>query len=271
MVYQKIILIGQATIALNILKNLLEYRHFICVISYKPHNLCILKTFCQSNKLSYQSYEDSAPLSEFLYSLNSKTLIISANNNYIFPNNILSKTNLKIINFHNALLPLHKGVNAPIWSIYNQEKTTGITWHLVSCELDSGDIIIQKEIPLSPDINSFKLIQLLMELGLEAFLEIKQDLLNDTLSSTPMPKSLLNPHKSNDLPNSGFLEIEWEKEKISAFLRSMDSGGIMPKPKIHLCKMEYFIIKYSIDKPISGSILLSKNNIHMLLGGGGAR
>ncbi|PAF45174.1 formyltransferase family protein [Helicobacter sp. 11S02596-1] len=268
MKYKKIILIGQATIAHNVSKSLLAYRELLQVIAYKPHHLCVLKTFCQKHQIPYASYQDGLLLREFFDSIEDKTLIISANNHYIFPASILSKPNLKIINFHNALLPLHKGVNAPIWSIYNQDKTTGVTWHLVSGELDSGDIIIQKEIQLSKNLTSLDLIKRLMGLGLEAFLEIKDDLLGDTLTTFPMPKSSQKPHKSSDIPNNGYIKIEWEKEKISAFLRSMDAPGIMPKPKIRLGQEDYSIIKYSINQPLQGSLLLSKDNIYMLLGGG---
>ncbi|PAF51508.1 formyltransferase family protein [Helicobacter sp. 13S00477-4] len=276
MIYKKIILMGQGTIALEILKHLFEFKSFIEVISYKPNYFCMLKTFCEKKEIFYKDFKDSLQITNFLSTINVPTLIISANNNYIFPSVILSKNNFKIINFHNALLPQYKGVNAPIWSIYNQDSTTGITWHIVTEDIDSGNIIIQENIQLDDDITSFKLIKNLMQLGIKTFLQIKQNLLNDKLNTYPMPYSDIKPKKSNQLPNDGFLDIEWGKEKISAFLRSMDTKGILPKPKIKISQTEYIITEYKLNNPIikTDSMLLNKNNIYMLLEekglGGGA-
>ncbi|PAF47049.1 hypothetical protein BKH46_04835 [Helicobacter sp. 12S02634-8] len=283
MPYQTIILIGQGTIALNVLKNLLEYAPKLCILSYKPHSFCILKTFCQAQGLPYKSFQESLSVTTFLDSIdsnnsnNSKTLIISANNHYIFPAPIISKPNLTIINFHNALLPLYKGVNAPMWSIYNQDTYTGITWHLVSTQLDSGAILIQKQLPLSPKYTCLELIKALMALGIEAFLQIKNDLLHNNLKPQAMPPSSLPPNKSSDLPNQGILDINWNRDQISAFLRSMDAIGVLPRPQISLNARHYSITNYSIDKPITplapNTFLLLKEGIYMLLAlrGGGRR
>ncbi|PAF43780.1 formyltransferase family protein [Helicobacter sp. 11S03491-1] len=276
MFFEKILIIGGGNIALEILKILLDKKPSLEVISYKPHALCMIKQFCQKHYIPYHAYDCPTKITQFLSNISEKTLIISANNNYIFPQDILSKPYFKIINFHNALLPLHKGVNAPIWSIYNQDKLAGITWHIATNTLDSGDIIIQKQISLTPEMTSLRLIKILMELGVEAFREIRENLLNNTLISSPMPHLPFQMHTSKQLPNNGILDIHWERPKISAFLRSMDANGVIPKPKIFLSHRQYIIESYSINAPFSESpsLFLCKDNIYMLLKqqwGGGAR
>lgn len=54
------------------------------------------------------------------------------------------------VNCHAALLPRHKGPNP--WSsvIRQAEPATGITYHLVSEVIDSGDILLQEKISISP-------------------------------------------------------------------------------------------------------------------------
>ena len=64
------------------------------------------------------------------YTNKGEVLIISANNEYIFPAELVKLENVTIINFHYSLLPLYRGVNIPTWVIYNEEKYTGVTWHL---------------------------------------------------------------------------------------------------------------------------------------------
>lgn len=264
MVFEKIIIIGNGTIALEITKNLSEYHPI--AISYKPHPLSILNIFCKKNHIPYYEFNQTHQITDFLHIFSEKTLIISANNNYIFPKEIIDKPQMKIINFHNALLPLYRGVNAPIWSIYNQDKISGITWHMVDVKLDSGSIISKSEFTLRPNIKAIELIKILMQLGFDSFLSFKDDLLKDNLKLKKMPSSSAI-NKAKDLPNQGFLDISWNEDKISAFLRSMDAGGIVPKPKILINQDEYIVESYEfgILSYKKDFLVLVKNNITMLL------
>ena len=58
--------------------------------------------------------------------------------------------NKLIINYHNSLLPKHPGRFAEAWSIFEEDKKSGITWHLVVPEVDKGKIILQKDIEFPP-------------------------------------------------------------------------------------------------------------------------
>ena len=46
-----------------------------------------------------------------------------------------------IINYHNGLLPYYKGVYSTHWSIYNNEKSTGYSFHFVSRDIDAGAVL----------------------------------------------------------------------------------------------------------------------------------
>ncbi|WP_390621668.1 formyltransferase family protein [Campylobacter peloridis] len=105
------------------------------------------------------------------------SLIISANNFYIFKEECV-KNNF-IINYHNSLLPYHKGFNANIWSIWENDKTSGITWHKVDENIDTGNIILQKEIILSKEITAIKLLQLQSNLAINSFKECLENLNNN--------------------------------------------------------------------------------------------
>ena len=56
----------------------------------------------------------------------------------------------KILNIHPSLLPRHKGLDTHARVIAAGESVSGCTVHLVSEELDSGDIIAQSEVPVDP-------------------------------------------------------------------------------------------------------------------------
>ena len=57
----------------------------------------------------------------------------------------------RIINLHPSLLPKYKGLNAIQQAIDSGDSLTGVSIHYVNEELDSGEIIIQEEVPILPD------------------------------------------------------------------------------------------------------------------------
>ena len=54
----------------------------------------------------------------------------------------------KIINVHPSLLPKYKGLNAVQQALDAKDEVTGCTVHYVTEELDSGEIILQSEVPI---------------------------------------------------------------------------------------------------------------------------
>ena len=57
----------------------------------------------------------------------------------------------KIINVHPSLLPKYKGLNAVQQALDSGDEVTGCTVHYVTEELDSGEIILQSEVPILPE------------------------------------------------------------------------------------------------------------------------
>ncbi|MDP5018164.1 MAG: phosphoribosylglycinamide formyltransferase [Dolichospermum sp.] len=60
----------------------------------------------------------------------------------------------RMINIHPSLLPSFKGVQAVEQAIAAKVKITGCSVHLVSLEVDSGEILIQSAVPVLPDDTS---------------------------------------------------------------------------------------------------------------------
>jgi len=69
--------------------------------------------------------------------------IISPNFVKEFPN--------RIINVHPSLLPKYKGLNVVQRAMEAGDSVTGCTVHYVNDELDGGEIIIQREVPINPE------------------------------------------------------------------------------------------------------------------------
>jgi len=60
----------------------------------------------------------------------------------------------KILNIHPSLLPKYKGLNTHERVILNNEKFSGCTVHIVNARLDSGKIILQKQVKINKKDNS---------------------------------------------------------------------------------------------------------------------
>ena len=69
---------------------------------------------------------------------------------------ILPKSTLKIpkygaINVHASLLPKYRGAAPIAWAILNGEKVTGVTTMVMDEGMDTGDILLQAEIPIGDE------------------------------------------------------------------------------------------------------------------------
>ncbi|MCV3407005.1 formyl transferase [Campylobacter lari] len=191
----------------------------------------------------------------------SNSLIISANNAYIFKKKCIQ--NNIIINYHNSLLPKYKGRNAHIWAIWNKENITGITWHKVDCTIDTGDIILQKEIKINNSLTAIKLLQIQQNLAINSFREclanIKKSYPQSKINSISIGGRI---YKMKELPNNGLLDITWDIQTIERFLKAMDNGNLTPKAKIKINDIVYDISFYEINH--LEIILFLSNNMKIL-------
>ena len=55
----------------------------------------------------------------------------------------------KVINYHSSTIPLYRGLNSTLWSIFFNEKYTGYTFHYVNSKIDSGKIIFQDKFKIN--------------------------------------------------------------------------------------------------------------------------
>jgi methionyl-tRNA formyltransferase len=75
------------------------------------------------------------------------------------------------INLHGSLLPKYRGA-APIqWAIARGETVTGVTTMHIDEGLDTGDILLQREIAVDPEDTAVTLAPRLAEIGAELMLE----------------------------------------------------------------------------------------------------
>lgn len=76
--------------------------------------------------------------------------------NQIFKKPIIDRFS-SFINFHPSLLPYYRGAIPSYWVIKNNETITGFTAHVVSEQVDAGEIIYQELVEINQDISEVEL------------------------------------------------------------------------------------------------------------------
>lgn len=83
----------------------------------------------------------------------------------MLPEVVWNMPRMGTFNLHAALLPQYRGA-APIhWAVINGEVVTGATTFFLSHDIDTGRIILKKELPIGPDENTGSVHDRLMEMG----------------------------------------------------------------------------------------------------------
>lgn len=142
----------------------------------------------------------------------------------ILPESIYTIPRLGSFNLHGSLLPKYRGA-APInWAIINGEKETGVTTFFLQRKVDTGNIILQREIPIGSETTAGELHDVMMHVGAEAVVETLRRIeagsvtavQQSDVEATPAPKIFREDCR-----------IDWDQpvEQVHDFIR-----GLSPFP-----------------------------------------
>ena len=93
------------------------------------------------------------------------------------------------LNLHASLLPKYRGA-APIqWAIANGESVTGVTTMRIDAGLDTGDILMQREIPIASEDTAETLSPKLASIGADLMVETLRGLESGQVRPTPQDHS----------------------------------------------------------------------------------
>jgi methionyl-tRNA formyltransferase len=129
----------------------------------------------------------------------------------MLPELVWNMPQMGTINLHGSLLPQYRGA-APInWAIINGETETGVTTFRLKQEIDTGDILLKRSMPIDPD-DDFKTVHDKMKaLGADVLAETIQGLADGTL--TPIPQDHINPESLKPAPKifTDHCRLDWTK------------------------------------------------------------
>ena len=121
------------------------------------------------------------------------------------------------INAHPSLLPKYRGPNPYFWVIKNQETTSGITFHLIDDDYDTGAILAQEEIKIysSDTGKSLKDRTVLVARGVVC--ELLKDLQEDIIIPLQQREDKASYHS---YPEGLKINFNKTAEEVSALIRA---------------------------------------------------
>ena len=147
---------------------------------------------------------------EFLRKYDADIFVVAAFGQ-ILPKSILEMPKHGCINVHASLLPKYRGA-APIqWAVINGDPVTGVTIQQMDIGVDTGDIIVIKELAIAEDETGGGLFDKLAVVGAEACVEALEQIANGTATRTPQNHEEAT-HVS--MISKEFGIIDWNKSAV---------------------------------------------------------
>jgi len=89
------------------------------------------------------------------------------------------------INVHGAPLPKYRGLMPAFWVLRNGEAKTATTVHDLEAKLDDGDILVQREVEITPEDTWDSLVRKTKTVGAQALIQTVEQIRTGTVQRKP--------------------------------------------------------------------------------------
>lgn len=124
------------------------------------------------------------------------------------------------LNLHDSLLPKFTGFSPVLWALISGESEFGLTVHRMDDGLDTGDILIQRALPIGPTDTGAELVVRAMDLI--------PDALGDALSALESQTAVWTPQQKADrtyfhkrCERDSLIDWCWPAEVVERFVRAL--------------------------------------------------
>lgn len=157
---------------------------------------------------------------EYLRSYEPDIIIVEAFGQLI-PKAILDMPRYGCVNVHASLLPKYRGA-APIqWAVINGDPVTGVTTMRMDEGLDTGDMIMKREVALRENETGGSLFERLSEAGAKLCVETMAAIENGTAVYTPQDHEQAT-HTKKIYKEMGSIDWSRDAQTIECLIRGLD-------------------------------------------------
>lgn len=259
----KLIFMGTPDFAVPCLERILEAGHEVAAVFTQPdkprgrkqeltppevkvcaleHGLTVYQPKTLRDNLTLSVIKNIAP-----------DCIVVAAYGKILPKLILDLPKYGCINVHGSLLPKYRGA-APIqWSVINGDPETGVTVMQMGEDLDTGDMLYKKAIPIALDDTAESMFEKLSSLGADMIVEALDMLEKGALTPVSQDESLATYAPMLD---KGISQIDWHKSALEVhnLVRGLYSWPIA-QTTLHGKKLKIYCTSPCEKSGEAGSIL----------------
>ncbi|MGA8181938.1 MAG: methionyl-tRNA formyltransferase [Desulfobacterales bacterium] len=271
----RIILVGQAAFGAKVLERLLERNENIVGVytppdgpGGRPDPLKDAAIARNIDVFQPQTYKDDAVFAE--YKKLNPDLTVMAFVTTITPTRFFDVPSYGTICYHPSLLPRHRGASGINWAVIMGDSKTGLSIFWPDEGIDTGPILLQKEIAIGPDDTTGSLyFNHLFPMGVDAVLESI-----DLIKAGNAPKIVQDEAGATYEPpcDDRVADINWKKpaNELYNLIRGCDpqpgAFAVLKGEKIRFYNAKR-VEKIADEAP--GTILdITDKGIHMALSGG---
>ena len=140
----------------------------------------------------------------------------------IVPGKVLDVPKIGSICYHPSILPKYRGASAINWAVINGETKSGLTIFWVDAGIDTGDILLQKEVDIGPEETTGTVyFNKLYPMGVDAVIEAV-----DLIAAGKAPRIAQDHSKANYDPpcDEKVAGLDWGKpgREVFNFIRGCD-------------------------------------------------
>ncbi len=223
----RIVLIGQAPFGAKVLETLLDKGEEIVAVYVKPdrpggrldplkeaalaHDIPIYQPSTYKDDQVFETYKELKP-----------DLAVMAFVTDIIPAHYFDVPSQGTINYHPSILPRHRGGSAINWAVIMGDEKTGLTIFWPDGGIDTGPILLQKEVAIGPDDTTGSIyFNHLFSMGVDAIIESIELIRQGNAPSIDQDE---NEATSEPLCNDLVAGIDWSKpgKEVHNHIRGCD-------------------------------------------------
>ena len=224
----RVVMLGYQTWGHRTLQALLKSRHEVCLVVTHPASDHTYESIWAD---SVEELARSEGIEVFLAKRPTPELVdrvaelapdIMVANNWRtkLPEELFTIPKHGTLNLHDSLLPKFTGFSPVIWSLISGAERTGLTAHLMDSELDTGDIVMQRAVDITPESTGTSLVFDTLDLVPEV-LEAALDRLEfGTVETVPQDldqRTFFHKRSESD----SLVDWTWPATDIERFVRAL--------------------------------------------------
>ncbi|WP_287187506.1 amino acid adenylation domain-containing protein [Mesorhizobium sp.] len=157
--------------------------------------------------------------------------IFSVANPLILPPDVFGRAQRGAYNYHDGPLPRYAGTHATSWALLARETEHGVAWHRIDDGVDTGDVVVQRQVLIDPTDTALTLNLKCYEAAIEGFRELLAGLKNGKLTAHPQALENRSYFPKRRRPDAaGCLRWDQSAQELAAMTRALDFGPFHPNP-----------------------------------------